>query len=513
MSIIPVILSGGAGTRLWPASREARPKQFLELFGPLSTFQATLQRVSDPAIFDRPIIMTNRDHRFLVAEQAKAVGVDADIILEPVRRDSGPAIAAGAHFAMRRAGADAIVLVLAADHVIRDPAGFAAACASVAELARGRIITFGMSPDHPETGYGYIKAGGFVNGCGLRTLEAFVEKPDAATAERYVADGYLWNSGNFLFGAATLLREYANVDPQTVEAAGAAVANAVKDLDFVVLDEAAFRRTKAESIDYAVMEKTGCAAVLPGDFGWSDVGSWDAVWDLSPKDADGNVICGPALARESKDTLVMSDRLTTAVIGVEGLAIIATEDALLVTRRDNAASLKALVAELRGKLPNLTNYGARVYRPWGMYQSLEAADRFQVKRITVKPGGQLSLQKHHHRSEHWVIVRGTAKVVLGTSERILYENESVYIPIGTVHRLTNPGKIDLELIEVQTGSYLGEDDIVRLEDIYHRSEEPEPAAPTTGHLNGGNNGLNGGNNGLNGGHNGNGGEARGTRWS
>ncbi|HYI91416.1 MAG TPA: mannose-1-phosphate guanylyltransferase/mannose-6-phosphate isomerase [Beijerinckiaceae bacterium] len=480
MPIIPVILSGGAGTRLWPASRDARPKQFLDLFGPLSTFQETLKRVADPALFERPIILTNRDHRFLVAEQTKEIGIAADIVLEPVRRDSGPAIAAGAHLAIQRAGPDAIVVVLAADHVIRDPAAFAAACANAAEAAaRGLIVTFGMTPDRPETSYGYVKPGALLNGCALRALDAFVEKPDQSTAERYLADGYLWNSGNFLFGAATLLREYSDVDPQTVEAAGAAVANAVRDLDFIVLDEESFRRTTPQSIDYAVMERTKRAAVLPGDFGWSDVGSWDAVWALSPQDANGNVVAGPALMRDSKDSIVMSEKLTTAVIGVEGIAVIATEDAILVTRRTDAASLKALVGDLRKRLPNVTDCGAKVYRPWGMYQSLEAGDRHQVKRITVKPGGQLSLQKHHHRSEHWVVVRGTAKVVLGTSERVLYENESVYIPIGTVHRLTNPGKIDLELIEVQTGSYLGEDDIVRLEDVYNRSEEPESGPPAS----------------------------------
>ena len=439
-----------------------------------------LEEGRDPALFERPIILTNRDHRFLVAEQTKEIGIAADIVLEPVRRDSGPAIAAGAHLAIQRAGPDAIVVVLAADHVIRDPAAFAAACANAAEAAaRGLIVTFGMTPDRPETSYGYVKPGALLNGCALRALDAFVEKPDRSTAERYLADGYLWNSGNFLFGAATLLREYSDVDPQTVEAAGAAVANAVRDLDFIVLDEASFRRTTPQSIDYAVMERTKRAAVLPGDFGWSDVGSWDAVWALSPQDANGNVVAGPALMRDSKDSIVMSEKLTTAVIGVEGIAVIATEDAILVTRRTDAASLKALVGDLRKRLPNVTDCGAKVYRPWGMYQSLEAGDRHQVKRITVKPGGQLSLQKHHHRSEHWVVVRGTAKVVLGTSERVLYENESVYIPIGTVHRLTNPGKIDLELIEVQTGSYLGEDDIVRLEDVYNRSEEPESGPPAS----------------------------------
>jgi mannose-1-phosphate guanylyltransferase/mannose-6-phosphate isomerase len=471
-TIIPLILSGGAGTRLWPASRDTRPKQFLELFGSLSTFQNTLRRVSDPALFGRPIIVTNRDHRFLVSEQAKAIGCDVDILLEPVRRDSGPAIAAGAHFVAERSGANSLVLVLPADHVIQDAAAFTAACAHAAAAAQeGFIVTFGMTPDHPSTSYGYLRAGGSLLGNGVRELDRFVEKPDAATAEKYVKDGYLWNSGNFLFRADVLLREYATIDPGTEKAMRDAVAGAGRDLDFIVLDEKAFRCAHRLSIDYAVMEKTRCAAVLPVAFDWSDVGSWDSVWALSMKDDSANVVRGPAVARDARNNLVISDKILTAAVGVDNLAIVATEDAILVGRRDDAAGLKTLVSDLRGHRPNVTDAGARVDRPWGSYQSLDLGERYQVKRIVVTPGGKLSLQKHHHRSEHWVVVKGTAKVTVDSTERVIHENESIYIPIGAIHRLENPGKINLELIEVQTGSYLGEDDIVRLEDTYNRVHE------------------------------------------
>lgn len=470
--IVPLILSGGVGSRLWPASRDARPKQFLELFGPLSTFQETLLRVSDGAVFDKPIVITNREHRFLVAEQASAVGCDIDILLEPVRRDSGPAIAAGTHYAALRTGSDPVVVALAADHVIRDMPAFVRCCVDAAEAARdGSIVTFGIVPDHPATVYGYIKMRSSDRDGVIRSVERFVEKPDAATAARYVSEGYLWNSGNFVYLASTLLREYADSDPATEEAAGQAVRAAVRDLSFLVLDEEAFRRAEALSIDYAVMERSPSIAVLPATFDWSDVGGWDAVWALSEKDIGDNVLKGPAIAKDSANNLIMSDRVLTAAVGVEGLAIIATEDAVYVGKREDAASLKALVADLRRKKPNLTEMGARVFRPWGSYQSIDLSDRHQVKRIVVSPGCKLSLQKHFHRSEHWIVVKGTAKVTVETNEQILHENSSIYIPIGAVHRLENPGKINLELIEVQTGSYLGEDDIVRIEDSYNRVPE------------------------------------------
>ncbi|BCJ91940.1 mannose-1-phosphate guanylyltransferase/mannose-6-phosphate isomerase [Terrihabitans soli] len=469
--IVPLILSGGAGTRLWPASRETRPKQFLSLFGPRSTFQETVRRVGPSDIFTAPVIMTNRDHRFLVSEQLREIGVAGEIILEPLRRDSGPAIAAGASFAASKYGPDAIVLVLAADHVVRKPNVFVDACRQAAALAQaGRIVTFGIPPDHASTAYGYIKPGIAVDGSSAHRIAAFVEKPDAETAQTYIAEGYLWNSGNFMFRADMLLQEYARFDAASVEAAKEAVAKSTPDLNFKILDQTAFSRAKAISIDYAVMEKTEEGAVLKVDMGWSDVGGWEAVWALSDKDESGNVLLGPTKAASSKNNLIMSDKVMTAAIGVSDLAIITTEDAVLVGRKSDSAALKAMVGEIRQSRPNLTESGARVYRPWGSYQSLDSGERYQVKRIVVTPGGQLSLQKHFHRSEHWIVVKGTAKVQIADQQRMVHENESVYIPIGSLHRLENPGKIDLELIEVQTGSYLGEDDIVRLEDVYNRAD-------------------------------------------
>jgi mannose-1-phosphate guanylyltransferase / mannose-6-phosphate isomerase len=468
MLITPLILCGGAGTRLWPSSREARPKQFLPLFGALSTFQDTLKRVSDRSVFSSPIIMTNRDHRFLVAEQMHEMGVQGLIVLEPCRRDSGPAIAAGTALAQRHHGDEALVLVMAADHVVTDPEGFLAACRAASGAAQeGAIVTFGMTPDRPATGYGYIKPGVVLRGL-VKKAERFVEKPDAATAAGYVGEGYVWNSGNFLFRADRLMEEYQQFDAETAEVATQAAHKAKKDLDFLILDEASFAKSKPLSIDYAVMEHTHHAAVLPASFGWSDVGSWDAVWELSAKDEAGNVTQGPVLASEASNNLILSDKLMTAVVGLDNLAVIVTEDAVLVGKRDAASALKTLVGKLKKDHPHLTEHGARVYRPWGSYQSLDIGERHQVKRIMVVPGGRLSLQKHHHRSEHWVVVRGTACVTVDDNVRMLHENESVYLPIGCVHRLENPGKINLEIIEVQTGSYLGEDDIIRLEDVYNR---------------------------------------------
>lgn len=471
MAIIPLILSGGAGTRLWPASRDARPKQFLDLFGPLSTFQDTLKRVADPSIFAPPIVMTNRDHRFLVREQAQALGIEADILLEPVRRDSGPAILAGAHFAAERHGPDCIVLALAADHIVRKPEAFLAACRLADEAASsGGIVTFGIVPDRPATAYGYIKPAS-ANGNAVMKVEAFVEKPDAATATDYIRDGYLWNSGNFMFRADILLSEYAHVDAPSKKAVGEAVAKRKTDLDFLILDETAFSAARAISIDYAVMEKTAHAYVVPVDMGWSDVGDWGATWTLLDKDKNENAVRGPVKLVDAERNLVLSDRVLTAVIGVSDLAVVATEDAILIGKKDDAAALKSMVADIKKTDPALTEAGARVYRPWGSYQSLDAGDRYQVKRIIVTPGGRLSLQKHAHRSEHWIVVKGVAQVVIGDRTMTVHENESVYVPQGEVHRLENTGKINLELIEVQTGSYLGEDDIVRLDDVYNRVEK------------------------------------------
>lgn len=466
--IIPLIMCGGAGTRLWPASREGRPKQFLRLFGAQSTFQDTVQRVSDPALFERPIVITNAAYRFMVLEQLAEIGLEADVLLEPARRDSGPAIAAGAAFARSRA-ADSVVLALAADHVVRDAPAFVAACRRGLEAAdAGHIVTFGVTPEHPSTEYGYIQPGEAITGQ-VRTVAKFVEKPDAATAATYVADGYLWNSGNFMFRADTLLSEYALVDPESIETVTAAVTKAGRDLGFVTLDKDSFERARAISIDYAVMEKTSRAAVVAVACGWSDVGSWHAVWELSAKDADGNVAQGHAVFEGARNCNVSSDKALVALEGVEDLVVVATEDAILVSRQKEPGALKRLVGRLRKVAPQVTEDHLKVHRPWGSYQSLDTGDRHQVKRIVVKAGGRLSLQKHHHRSEHWIVVRGAALVTVDSAQKMVHENESIYIPIGAVHRMENPGKIPLELIEVQTGSYLGEDDIIRIEDDYKRS--------------------------------------------
>ena len=466
-AIVPLIMCGGAGTRLWPASRANRPKQFLPLFGPISTFQETVRRVSDPARFARPIVITNGQYRFLVAEQLAAIGVEADILLEPERRDSGPAIVAGALFAQRRHG-DVLVAALAADHVIDDAAAFAAVCAAAAPAAAAdRIVTFGVRPTRPATEYGYIRAGAAL-GADLFEVERFVEKPDAATAQSYVAEGYLWNSGNFLFRAERLLAEYRRFEPDSAAAVEQAIQTAGRDLGFVTLDANAFGRAVAKSIDYAVMERTGHIAVMPVSYGWSDVGSWHAVWELSKRDAADNAAQGPAFFMDASGCYAVTEKQLVALHGVENLVVVATADAVLVAPRERADALRHLVGKLKGVAPAVIADHLKVHRPWGSYQSLDQGERFQVKRIVVKQGGRLSLQMHHHRAEHWVIVRGTARVTIGDEVRVLHENESIYVPSGARHRLENPGKIDLELIEVQTGSYLGEDDIVRFEDDYNR---------------------------------------------
>jgi mannose-1-phosphate guanylyltransferase / mannose-6-phosphate isomerase len=466
--IIPLIMCGGAGTRLWPASRENRPKQFLPLFGPLSTFQETLGRVADAALFGRPIVITNAQYRFLVAEQLTAAGAEADVILEPVRRDSGPAIAAGAAYALAR-DKDAVIVALAADHVITDPAAFAKACRIAADAAtEDRIVMFGVEPDRPATEYGYVRIGSGI-GPGVFAIERFVEKPNAEAAARYVAEGYLWNSGNFVFRAGFLLDEFRRFEPDSAMAITTAVETAGRDLGFITLDAAAFARAGAKSIDYAVMERTERAAVVPASYGWSDVGSWQTVWQLSAPDAAGNAASGPAVFVDASGSYIASDRQLVALLGLENVVVVATDDAVLVARRENGDGLRRIVGRLKQVAPALTEDHLRVHRPWGSYQSLDQGSRYQVKRIVVKQGGRLSLQMHHHRAEHWVVVRGTARVTIGDEVKTLHENESIYVPSGARHRLENPGKIDLELIEVQTGSYLGEDDIVRIEDDYNRS--------------------------------------------
>jgi mannose-1-phosphate guanylyltransferase / mannose-6-phosphate isomerase len=466
--IVPLIMCGGAGTRLWPASREVHPKQFLSLFGARSTFQDTLLRVSDEALFERPIVITNDAYRFMVLEQLAEIGREADVLLEPMRRDSGPAIAAGAAFAQTR-DKEAIVLALAADHVVADNAAFVAACREgLAAAAAGHIVTFGVQPERAATEYGYISPGEIISGQ-VRSVAKFVEKPDSATADSYVKAGYLWNSGNFMFRAEVLLGEYRKVDGGSVKSVSDSVAKARSDLGFIKLDTDAFASAKSISIDYAVMEKTQLTAVVPVACGWSDVGSWRAVWELSDKDGEGNAARGAAVFEDSRNCNVSTDRALVALEGVDDLVVIATQDAVLVSRQKDADGLKRLVAKLKTVAPAVTEDHIKVHRPWGSYRSVDNGERHQVKRIIVKPGGRLSLQKHHHRSEHWIVVRGAARVTVNELVKTVHENESIYIPIGAVHRLENPGKIQLELIEVQTGSYFGEDDIIRIEDDYQRT--------------------------------------------
>ena len=469
LQIIPVIVCGGAGTRLWPVSRESMPKQFVALVGAGSMFQQVLARVNDPTLFARPIVITNADFRFVVAEQLRERGIEADIVLEPVRRDSGPAVAVAAVLAAER-NRDALVMVLAADHVVRNPEEFRQVCRRAAEAAAaGRIVTFGIAPTHPATNYGYIRPGEKLNASYVHAVEAFVEKPDAATAATYVADGYLWNSGNFLFHAATMLAEIERFEPAMAEAAAAAVKGITRDHDFLRLAPEPFARAPKKSIDYAVMERTKLAAIVPAEIGWSDVGSWSAVWDNLDHDQAGNAIEGPVVMMDSRNSLVRSEEpILTTVIGLDDLIVVSTADAVLVSTRAKAEQVKTLVEHLKDQNHRAAVEHRRIYRPWGYYQDVDSAPRYRVKRIVVKPNSTLSLQKHYHRSEHWVVVTGTAEVTVGNDVRTVHENESIYIPIGGVHRLANPGKIPLELIEVQVGSYLGEDDIVRLDDVYGR---------------------------------------------
>lgn len=468
--VIPVIMCGGAGTRLWPVSRASLPKQFIPLVGEGSTFQQTLARVSCDDRFDRPIVITNSDFRFVVAEQVQGHGPEADIVLEPVRRDSAAAVAAAAGLGALR-DPNAIMLVLAADHVIGAVDSFLAACNEAIEAAsEGRIVTFGIRPTFNATGYGYIRPGQKINGGSVLEVEGFVEKPDEATAARYVAEGCLWNSGNFMFRADVMRAEIARFVPELAQAIQGALDGITDDLDFLRLDERAFAQAPQTSIDYAVMEHTDLAAVLPAEFDWSDVGNWDAVWEMNDHDRHGNATSGMVELIETKNSFVRSeDTMMTAVVGCNDIVVVATGDAVLVVSRKETAQIKTLVDRLRAKNRREAAEHRRIYRPWGYYQGIDESDRYQVKRIVVKPGGKLSLQKHHHRAEHWVVVKGTAEVTIGSDISMIHENEAIYVPIGSVHRLANPGKIPLELIEVQVGSYLGEDDIIRIEDVYRRN--------------------------------------------
>jgi mannose-1-phosphate guanylyltransferase / mannose-6-phosphate isomerase len=466
---LPIIMAGGAGTRLWPLSREALPKQFIGLSGDgRSTFQATLERVSG-SDFAPPIVVTGSDFRFIAAEQMQASGVEGRIVLEPARRDSAAAVAVGALLGAREDPAQ-ICLVLAADHVIPDAAAFAADCRRAAEAAgQGRIMTLGIVPAGASSAYGYIEKGAGLGVEGAFAVLRFVEKPDSATAAAYVEAGMLWNSGNFLFPAQLMLDELAANAPEVLSAASQALEGAARDLDFVRLEEAAFARAPKVSIDYAVMEKTDRAGVVAASFAWSDVGAWDALHAISRADGEGNVIEGPVLATATHNSLVRSEGTLTAVVGMDNVVVVATPDAVLVAAKDQAAKVKDVVAALARQGRREASEHLRVHRPWGWYQRIDIGERFQVKQIYVKPGAALSLQRHFHRAEHWVVVQGTAEVTVDDTVRIVHENEAAYLPIGCVHRMRNPGKIALKIIEVQVGSYTGEDDIIRIEDVYARS--------------------------------------------
>ncbi|TXM64546.1 mannose-1-phosphate guanylyltransferase/mannose-6-phosphate isomerase [Methylobacterium sp. WL12] len=471
LAILPVILCGGSGTRLWPMSRESMPKQFARLVDASeSTFQATARRVSDLATFARPAVIASAESRFIVAEQLAQAGITGDIILEPEGRDSAAAVAVAALHAANVAP-ETVVLIMAADHVIGDVPAFASAVRAAAVGARaGYTMTLGVEPTRPATDYGYIRRGAALpEAAGAFAVARFVEKPDAEGAAALIADGALWNSGYFLFRADLMLAELEAHAPAVLSAARAALEGAAVDLDFVRLDANAFGQAPKISIDYAVMERTTRAGVLPVSFPWSDVGTWDAVWQVLPQDESGNALRGRVEVLGTTNSLVHSegDGLTT-VVGLDGVVVVATPDAVLVASKAQSGRVKELVGVLRARAHPEADAHRRMYRPWGWYQRVDIGERFQVKRIMVTPGGRLSLQKHHHRAEHWVVVKGTAEVTLGERLVLVHENEAVYLPIGSMHRLANPGKIPLELIEVQVGSYTGEDDIIRVEDIYGR---------------------------------------------
>jgi mannose-1-phosphate guanylyltransferase/mannose-6-phosphate isomerase len=469
VKITPVILCGGQGTRLWPVSRRSFPKQFVKLQAETSSFQNAVTRVRNPALFAPPLIVAAHEHRFIVQQQLDQLGAPASVLLEPLPRDSGPAMLAAALHAEAGTGPGTPLLFLAADHDIAPVTAFEESCAAglVSALA-GNIVTFGVPPSEPSTRFGYIKPGAPIAGEVL-AVEAFVEKPAAAIAAGYVASGYLWNSGNFLCRGDVLIGEFAAFAPDILASVQDAVQAASRDLDFMILDRRAFEATRAQSIDYAVMEKTARAAVVPVRFAWSDLGTWDGYWQASPKTEDGNVFSNGTVTVDSTGCYTYADGALVTLVGVHGLAVVATRDAVLVADRAQSDKVKELVTRLKSRNKPEAEQHLRSYRPWGWYEVLDTGSRFQVKRIVVTPGGRLSLQKHFHRAEHWVVVRGTALVTLEGEERLLHENQSTYIPPGGIHRLENPGRIDLELIEVQTGSYLGEDDIVRLEDVYSRA--------------------------------------------
>lgn len=475
--VIPVVLSGGAGTRLWPLSREKYPKQLLPLVGEYSMLQETVRRVDGLANAGSPIIVCNEDHRFVVAEQVRLLGKQGQILLEPFGRNTAPALTLAALWATRE-GDDPVLVVMPADHVILDVALFLEALTRAVPLAkRGLAVTFGITPDCPETGYGYIQRGEGLPDDQAFMLRRFVEKPDRETAQDYLNSGdYLWNSGLFVMRASTWLSALSVCRPDILEACRVALSVGVQDGDFVRVDSASFKQCPSDSIDYAVMERLSDGqenlpecAVIPLSAGWSDVGAWDALWKVLPKCEAGNSVRGDVMLEACRNTLVMSESRLVTCVGVEDLVVVETNDAVLVAHHDATQDVKKIVDRLKAEKRPVAQAHRKIHRPWGWYDGVDAGQRFQVKRICVKPGASLSLQMHHHRAEHWIVVTGTARVTKGDEVFLVTENQSTYIPLGTTHRLENPGMVPLEMIEVQSGSYLGEDDIVRFEDTYGRS--------------------------------------------
>jgi mannose-1-phosphate guanylyltransferase/mannose-6-phosphate isomerase len=470
--IHPVILSGGSGTRLWPMSRTLYPKQLLPLVGDHSLLQQAVLRIDGLSGFAAPLVVANEEHRFIIAEQLREIGLARHaLLLEPLGRNTAPAACVAA-LSLIETEPDALMLLMPSDHVIEDRAAFLTAVERAATAARtGRLVTFGIHPKRPETGFGYIERGAALSGAdGAFMLARFVEKPDTATAEAYVASGdFFWNSGIFLFPAALYLSELEQLRPDMLAACRQALEGARRDDDFVRLDKTAFAACPSDSIDYAVMEHTERAAVVPVSMGWNDLGSWDALWELADKDASGNALVGNVIAEDAANCYLRSESGLVAALGVENMIVVATDDAVMLAPRDRAQEVRRLVSRLASENRSEADALPRVHRPWGSYETLHAGHRVQVKHILVKPGGKLSLQMHHHRAEHWVVVQGTAKIRRGDEEITLTEDQSTYIPLGTAHRLENPGKIPLHVIEVQSGAYLGEDDIVRFEDSYGRS--------------------------------------------
>ncbi len=475
--MIPVILSGGNGSRLWPLSRQLNPKQFLPITDDsLSMLQATIRRLEGLKV-SQPCLICNEEHRFLAAEQLRTLGIDnASILLEPVGRNTAPAVALAAIKALEKEH-DPVLLILAADHLIKDVDAFHRAVETALPFAQaGKLVTFGIVPTHAETGYGYLQKGAAAGEGGF-TVAKFVEKPDSETAERYLASGeHFWNSGMFMFRASRYLEELQRWQPEILEACRRATAQSEEDMHFVRIGKEAFAACPEDSIDYAVMEKTEDAVMVPLDAGWSDIGSWSALWDVSDKDEQGNVHKGDVLSHDSQNNYVHADYRLVTTVGVEDLIIVETKDTVMVAHKDKAQEVKRIVEQLKReeRCEHLNN--REVYRPWGMYDSIDNGARYQVKRITVKPGAKLSVQMHHHRAEHWIVVSGTAQVTNGDETYMVTENQSTYIPIGQIHALENPGMIPLELIEVQSGTYLGEDDIIRFSDNYGRVKELKVSA-------------------------------------